>query len=149
MATNNITPDIVIQETLSSSIESMDGDAIQKYINRAVALVWWYITLSQFLNDDGDIVFPDDMIQAIVYIIEYIYVDGGMFGQWPNSLKSERIWDYSYMKGWSSKLSSIDLPYSVQMILDNYRMWWGNIETTIGWYDRTYDDSDTLDILSE
>ena len=149
MATNNITPEIVIQETLSSSIESMDEGTIQKYINRAVALVGWYVTLSQFLNDDGEIVFPDDMIQAIVYIIEYTYVDGGMFGQWPNSIRSERIWDYSYAKAWASKLSSIDLPYNIQIILDNYRMRWWNIETTIGWYDRPYDDSDTLDILSE
>jgi hypothetical protein len=143
---SNITPAVIKEETLSNDIVSMWNDQLSKYIKRSLSLVGAYIDITQFTNDADEIEFPDDMIQAVTYIIEYIYVDGGMFWQWANTMKSEKIGDYSYTK-WSDRLlSSIDLPYNVQIILDKYRTMWWTTETSIGWYDRDYDDLWILDL---
>lgn len=144
MATN-ITASLVRAETLNSNVSSLSDGILEKYIKRAIAIVWSYIDTGQFLDDDGvTYTYPGDMIQAIVFIIEYMYIDQGMIGAGPNSFESERIGDYSYTrKKQAISNNRIDLPVNILSILDGYKYFWGNIDITIGWYDRTYIADDT------
>lgn len=137
---SNITATLVRAETLNSNVSSLDNIVLGKYIKRSIAIVWSYIDIWQFYDEDTETyTYPDDMIQAVVFIIEYMYIDQGMVWSWPTSFESERIGDYSYTrKKQAISNNRIDLPVNILSILDKYRYFGGNIDVTVGWYDRTY-----------
>lgn len=81
--TTNITTALIKDETLNSNIASMADPMLEKYIKRSLALVSSYVNVEQFNDGTDNIVYPDDMITAITCIIEYIYIDQGMFGTGP------------------------------------------------------------------
>lgn len=140
-----ITATAVKGETLSSNIENMDDGTLVKYIKRALTMIGAYVDLDQFLNDDNEYDYPSDMLQAVTYIVEYMYIDQGMFWSGPSSFKSEKIGNYSYTKkGGKDVLNgTLDLPTNILTILDKYRTRADSSDMTIGGYDRDYlDDSD-------
>lgn len=144
MATN-ITAELVKEETLNSNLSALDDTQVEKYIKRALALVSSYINTAQFTGWNGDVEYPDELVTVIVCIIEYIFVDNGMFGGGPNSMQSEKIGDYSYTKKdsrASKKMSGLDLPDNIMAILDKYVTRGGNLSIDVGGLDREYYDED-------
>lgn len=139
--TTNITTTLIKDETLNSNIASMADPMLEKYIKRSLALVSSYVNVEQFNDGTDNIVYPEDMITAITCIIEYIYIDQGMFGTGPGSMKSETIGKYQYTKKDKAKSSgNIDLPHNILAILDKYSSLIWSLDISIWWYDRDYED---------
>lgn len=137
---HNLTPTIVKAKTFNSSIIGLYDPTIQKYIDRTIALVWSYVSMDQFKQENGDYLFPDNFIIALVCVIEYIFVDQWMISWWNNDIKSEKIGDYSYTKKDSNlkSIGSLDLPTNIIAMLDEYVSLGFWYSMSVGWYDREY-----------
>lgn len=138
--TTNVTASIVKQETLNSNLARLDDTTVNKYIKRSLSLVFSYISTDAFKQEDGSYVFPDELVTAIVCIVEYIFIDNGMFWGGPNSYKSEKIGDYTYTKKDAKGTGGLDLPDNIVAILDKYVTRARPYGMSIGWYDREYTD---------
>lgn len=136
---HNITASFIQQHTLLSNLASEQPLTIDKYILRALSLVGSYINAQQFYDEaTSSFNFPEDLQHAVLYIVEVLFIDKGMFVG-VNSIQSEKIGDYSYNKKQDSKVLPLDLPVNIIAILDPYRSWAGNIAIDIWGYDREYE----------
>lgn len=134
----NITAEKVKEYTLNHNLASLDSAKIERYIERALTLVSARISAENF-QKDGGVVFPDDLVVAIVCIIEYLFIDNGLLGGGKNDLKSEKIGNYSYTKkDGKAPGFDLDLPANILAVLDRYSSRGGNIWIDIGGYDRDY-----------
>lgn len=77
---HNITPGYVKQISIVSNLLVENDEIIEKYITRALSVVLSYIN-GQIFFDEGTqtYTFPEELMQAIVYVLEMIYIDQGMF----------------------------------------------------------------------
>jgi|GEM_PF-2744319 len=120
---HNITVSFVKQHTLLTNLASEDDAIVDKYILRALSLVGSYINAQQFYDEDtSSFVFPEDLQNAVLYIVEVLYIDKGMFSG-ANSIQSEKIGDYSYTKKQDTRVLPLDLPANIIALLDSYRSW--------------------------
>ena len=117
---HNITPEYVKQISIVTNLLVENDEVIEKYIKRALSVVLSYINAEVFF-DSQTYTFPEELIQAIVYVLEMIYIDQGMFTG-KNSIQSEKIGDYSYQKKQESRSFPLDLPANIMAMLDKYRV---------------------------
>ena len=137
---HNITVSFVKQHTLLTNLASEDDAIVDKYILRALSLVGSYINAQQFYDEDtSSFVFPEDLQNAVLYIVEVLYIDKGMFSG-ANSIQSEKIGDYSYTKKQDTRVLPLDLPANIIALLDSYRSWAWSIAIDVWGYDREYDE---------
>lgn len=127
---NILTIEALENYTLDSALANESSERKEKLIARAESIVENYIDVSQFDEDD----YPDDLQLAIVYIVEYIYGNGGKMQT--GALVSERVGDYSYTR--ETENATLDIPKNARLILDQYRSASGKFNLTIGGHDREY-----------
>ena len=136
---HNITASFIQQYTLLTNLTTEPVTTIENYILRALSLVGSYINAQQFYDEGNDIfIFPEPLQNAVLYIVEVLYIDKGMFAG-AHSIQSEKIWDYAYSKKQDSRVLPLDLPANIIALLDPYRSWAGNIAIDVWWYDREYE----------
>lgn len=137
---HNITASFIKQHTLLTNLVSEDDTIVDKYILRALSLVGSYINAQQFYDEDtSSFIFPEDLQNAVIYIVEVLYIDKGMFS-WVNSIQSEKMGDYSYSKKQDTRVLLLDLPANIIALLDPYRSWAWNIAIDVWGYDREYEE---------
>jgi len=142
---HNITPEYVKQISIVSNLLVENDEIIQKYITRALSLVLSYINGQIFFDESSQTyTFPEELMQAIVYVLEMIYIDQGMFTG-KNSIQSEKIGDYSYQKKQDSRSFPLDLPANIMAMLDKYRTVAWNLDIDIGGVDRLYPSNNSDD----
>jgi len=116
--------------TLDSALANESDERKEKFIARAQSIVANYINLEQFADEE----YPDDVKLATVYIVEYLYSQGGKMQA--GGIVSEKIGDYSYTR--QDENMTLDIPKNARLILDQYRTLSGKFNLTIGGYDRKY-----------
>lgn len=135
---HNITATFVKATTLLTNLTNEIDPIVDKYVQRGLSVILSYINGQQFYDPETDsYTFPEQLILAVVYVVETIYLDQGMFAG-KNNLQSESIGDYSYSKKQDAKVLPLDLPANIMAMLDPYKNWWGNLDVDVGWYDRVY-----------
>ena len=136
---HNITTNFIQQHTLLTNLATEPVTTVEKYILRALSLVGSYINAQQFYDEGTDaFTFPEPLQNAVLYIVEVLYIDKGMFAG-ANSIQSEKIGDYAYSKKQDTRVMPLDLPANIIALLDPYRSRAGNIAIDVGWYDREYE----------
>lgn len=128
---NILTLDTLDAYTLDSNLANESDERKAKFIERAQSVVANYIDLEQFAEDDD---YPDDVKLATVYVVEYIYDQGGKMQV--GGVVSEKIGDYGYTR--QDDNLTVDMPKNARLILDQYRTLSGKFNLTIGGYDRKY-----------
>ena len=126
-----LTIDALDSYTLDSNLANESDERKAKFIERAQSIVGNYIDLGSF---DPDLGYPDDVKLATVYVVEYIYENGGKMQM--GGITAEKIGDYSYSREDDER--TIDIPKNARLILDQYRHLSGKFNLTIGGYDRKY-----------
>ena len=135
---HNITSEYVKQISIVSNLLVENDEVIEKYIKRALSIVLSYINGQLFFDESSQTyIFPEELMQAIVYVVEVIYIDQGMFS-WKNSIQSEKIGDYAYQKKQESRSFPLDLPANIMAMLDKYRSFAWNLDIDVGGLDRVY-----------
>lgn len=128
---NILTAETLETYTLDSDLANETDAQKAKYIERAESIVTNYIDLEQFDEEED---YPDDVKLATVYIVEYLYTQGGKMQA--GGITSERIGDYSYTR--QDNNLTVDIPKNARLILDQYRPLSGKFNLTIGGHDRKY-----------
>jgi hypothetical protein len=124
---HNLPASFIKDHTLLSNLANEQDDIVDKYVMRALVLVFSYVNKTQFYQEESDsFLFPDEFMLAVMYVVEIIYVDHGMFTG-KNALQSESIGDYSYSKKQETKALPLDLPANIIAMLDPYKTWAGNL----------------------
>jgi hypothetical protein len=132
LMTHNITAPFVKTTTLITNLANEADATVDKYVQRALSIVLSYINGQQFYDAETDTyTFPEQLILAVVYVVETIYLDQGMFAG-KNNLQSESIGDYSYSKKQDAKVLPLDLPANIMAMLDPYKNWCGNLDVDVG-----------------
>lgn len=136
--THNLPASFIKDHTLLTNLVNEQDDIIDKYVTRALVLLFSYVNKSQFYQEESDsFLFPEEFMLIVMYVVEIIYVDHGMFTG-KNALHSESIGDYSYTKKQDTKALPLDVPANIVAMLDPYKTWAGNLGIDVWWYDRLY-----------
>ncbi len=130
--------DYINNNSLIQNLIDEPDNVKNNYINRAEAIIFSYINLNQFKQEDWIYNFPEDLKLATLFVVEYLYLNWWTFKQ--SWIKSEKIGDYSYTLSDQqiNKLSEIDMPINIVSILNKYRKKASFYDITIWGYDRQY-----------
>jgi len=118
------------ENSLLDNLVQENDTTKQKYINRAEAMLFSYIWLSQFYDEDLEVYeFPEDLKMWTLYLVEYLYLNWWIIKQ---AMKSEKIWDYSYSADTQAQgINDIDIPQNIKLIFRKYKQYWSFIDINI------------------